>query len=527
MDWKTEALPEYGSFDAVVVGGGVAGVGAAIALGRRGKKTLLIEATSCLGGLTTLGLVNIPLDFVSGEGRELLRALDEVQGHWHRNTDPEKQKLVLDRMLRASGVKALLVTSVIGAVTSGRRIEAVVVTSKTGPKLVRGRIFLDCSGDSDLAYYAGCETFTGRPSDGMSQACSMEFTLAGVDWDRYVNSDLKRDDPRWIAVIQAGLASGELPYEVDNHLNWITHLPGRPQHCGRDEVSICFAHSRCCFPTDSDDLTRMYFEGREQADFLSKFIRRNIPGFEGSYLSATGALLGVRESRRVAGRYMLTAPDIARLRKFDDVVAISAHGYDIHNFEAPGNIKWAPVEVDGETRYVICNPGGFGTTTPPPGGARVTDLMGRPAETAQFEPNGYYDIPYRCLVAKDLDNLLMAGRNISTDVAAQSGVRLIMCCMTMGEAAGTAAAMSLDADVCPADLPVPALQRELVRAGVNLGQSMRAIPGLSPSEEADDPYSNPELYTKKSVSAAWEGGVRQEDFSREEAYRKVLPNSKY
>ncbi len=527
MDWKHETLPEYGTFDAVVVGGGVAGVGAALALGRRGKKTLLIEAASALGGLTTLGLVNIPLDFVSGVGRELLRSLDEVQGHWHRNTDPEKQKLVLDRMIRAAGVKVLLVTSVIGAVTEGRELRAVVITSKTGPKLVRGRIFLDCSGDSDAAYYAGCETVCGRPGDGMSQACSMEFTLAGVDWDRYVNSDLKRDDPRWIDTIRRALETGELPYEVDNHLNWITHLPGRPQHCGMDEVSICFAHSRRCFPTDSDDLTRMYFEGREQADFLSKFIRRNIPGFENSYLSATGSLLGVRESRRIVGRYVLTASDIAHLRKFDDVAAISAHGYDIHNYEAPGNIKWAPVEVDGETRYVICNPGGFGTTTPPPGGARVTDIRGRTAETAEFEPNGYYDIPYRCLVARDLDNLLMAGRNISTDVAAQSGVRLIMCCMTMGEAAGTAAAMSLDLDVSPADLPVPALQRELVRSGVNLGQGMRSIPGLSPAAQEDDPYANPELYTKKPVEAAWEGGSRKEDFDREEQYKKVLPNAKY
>ena len=142
-------------------------------------------------------------------------------------------------------------------------------------------------------------------------------------------------------------------------------------------------------------------------------------------------------------------------------------------------------------------------------------------------PIWYYYIPYRCLVARDLDNLLMAGRNISTDVAAQSGVRLIMCCRTLGEAAGPAAAMSLDLDDSPADLPVPALQRELVRSGVNLGQGMRSIPGLSPAAQEDDPYANPELYTKKPVEAAWEGGSRKEDFDREEQYKKVLPNAKY
>lgn len=542
-----ESLPVYGSYDAVVIGGGVAGVGAAIALGKRGVRTLIIEATSALGGLTTMGLVNIPLDFVSGIGKEMLSELDKVQGHWHRNTDPEKHKLVLDRMIRKYGIDVLFVTSVIDTITEGRTVKGVVITSKTGAKVVWGKTFLDCSGDSDAAFYAGCETVCGRRKDGMSQACSMEFTLAGVDWDKYVTSDLKKNDSRWIETIQKALDSGDLPFEVDNHLNWITHLPGRPEHCGKDEVSICFAHSRRCFPTDNRDLTRMYFEGREQADFLSKFIKKFIPGFENSYLSATGSLLGVRESRRVIGGYVLTASDIAHLRKFDDVIAISTHGYDIHNYEAPGNVKWAPVEVNGEIQYVICNPGGFGTTTPPPDGKRVVNVKGQTAETAEFEPNGYYDIPYRCLVAKDVDNLLMAGRNISTDVEAQSGIRLIMCCTTMGEAAGTAAAMSLAKGILPRELDYRELQRELVRSGVNIGQKFRSIPALqSPAAEEEDEYANPELYTpaagwaKAEEKTADGKGISiismdneaettgaAASFSREEQYTKVRKNEKF
>lgn len=256
--------------------------------------------------------------------------------------------------------------------------------------------------------FAGAETVCGRPGDGMSQGCSLEFILSGVDLDKYVTSPQKADDPRWLKAIRKGLEDGSLPYEVDNHLNWITHLPGRPQHCGMDDVSICFAHSRNCYPIDTHDLTRMYLEGREQASFLAKFIKENIDGFQNSWLSQTGALMGVRESRRIVGEYVLTASEIAHLRKFDDVVAISNHGYDIHNYEGPGNVKWAAMEIDGKTQYVICNAGGWGSTTPPPNGAPLVDVHGRPSEEAEFEPNGYYDIPYRALVPKKLDNLLAA-----------------------------------------------------------------------------------------------------------------------
>ena len=187
----------------------------------------------------------------------------------------------------------------------------------------------------------------------------------------------------------------------------------------------------------------------------------------------------MRESRRIVGEYRLTAEDIAFCRKQDDVIAISNHGYDIHNFESTGNIKWAPIVLNGEVQYVISNAGGFGTTTPPPDGKPVVNAKGQTAEFAEFEANLCYDIPYRCLVPARVQNLLAAGRNLSSDVHAQSGARLILCCLAMGEAAGVAACISLAAGVAPRDIDVKALQSELIRTGGNLGQALLEYDGFS------------------------------------------------
>ncbi len=490
-------IPIIGKYDVIVAGGGVAGCGAAMAVGKRGYSVLLVETTSALGGLATMGLVNIPLDFISGLGREMISELEKVNGHHHRNTDPEKHKLVLDRMIKKYNVETLLTTQIVDAVMDGNTLCGVVIQTKCGRRAVMAKRFIDATGDSDLAYYAGAETVSGRPEDGMSQACSLEFTLGGVDFDEYLASDIKKNDPRWVKTIEDDLKSGLLPYESDNHLNWITHLPGRPEHCGMDEVSICFAHSRRCFPIDPKDLTRMYFEGREQSHMLAEYIKKRIPGFSNSYLITTASLLGVRESRRIVGEYTLTAEDLAFSKKQDDVIAISNHGYDIHNFEDTGNIKWAPIKLNGELQYVISSQSGFGTTTPPPDGKPVVNCKGQTAEFAEFEPGIYYDIPYRSLIPKKIENLLAAGRNLSSDVYAQSGARLIMACFTMGESAGSAVSMSLDKNITPRKLDRLELQRELIANRVNIGQGFRDIPGLTEKTDYNDDYSNPEFIKEK------------------------------
>lgn len=474
---ETEQIPVYGEYDVVVIGGGMAGVGAGIAAAKEGAKTIIIENTSALGGLATMGIVNIPLDFVSGIGDELFDELKKINGIRKRNTNPEKHKLVFDRMVKKYGCDVLLVTPLIDTIVEGDDVKGVIIHTKQGKKAVLGKRFVDASGDSDLVYFAGGETVTGRPEDSMSMGCSMEFVLGGVDFDKYQASELNLTDPQWKKFLPKALAEGKLPYEIDNHLNWITHIPDRPEHCGKDEMSLCFAHSRNCFPTDNRDLTRMYIEGREQADILAKFIKENIPGFENSYLSYTGSLLGVRESRRIVGEYVFTGMDIAYARRFDDVVAISQHGFDLHGFEAAGNMKWFKGTLpNGEEAY-ISNRAGWGSQMPPEDGLKRVNMNELIEDQAY-----YYDIPYRALVPVRLENVLAAGRNISTDIPGQSGIRLVMCCFAMGEAAGTAAALSLKDDVKVRNLDVAKLQRKLVENKVNIGQGYRKIASL---EEKD------------------------------------------
>lgn len=472
-------LPLAGEYDVIVAGGGMAGFGAAVAASRAGCKTLLLERESALGGLATVGLVNIPLDFISGIGREMMDNLTAANGLWHRNSDPEKHKLVLDRMVTSSGCDLLFVSHVVESLVSGDSVKGVVVESKSGRRAVTAKRVIDCSGDADAAFFAGCECMQGRPGDGMAQACSLEFRLGGVDWDAYVNSDFKKNDGKWINVIAQKAKEGwGKVAEIENHLNWMTHVPGRPEHCGMDEVSICFAHSRNCYPLDARDLTRMYMEGREQADLLWKFIKENIPGFKNSYLIDTAPLLGVRESRRILGEYIMKAEDIASGRKFDDVVTISAHGYDLHGPDHVGNVKWAEMTVEGEKRYVACGPTGYGSSYFPPGGKEaISDYRGNKGE--DMASNQAYDIPYRALVPVKMENLLAAGRCLSADFMAQSGCRLILACLNMGEAAGTAAALSLKNNITPREVDRAELQQTLIANGCNIGQKQREIPGLS------------------------------------------------
>lgn len=452
-------LKNAGSYDVVVCGGGMAGFGAAVAAARKGAKVLIIEKATALGGLATVGLVPIPHDTPAGISQEMILRMEEVDGHCRRNADPEKHKLILDRMVKEAGIDLLLDTIIVDAVMSGNEVRGVVVESKSGREVIFGKRFIDCTGDADLAYLAGCECMSGRPEDGKHQACSIDFRLGGVDFDKYVDSDFRKNDPRWIKLIEAAHKDGRMPIMYENHVNWVVFVPGRPKNCSKDEICICISHSRNCDPLSNRDLTRMYLEGREQADFFAKFIKENIPGYENSYLIDTASLLGVRESRRVVGEYVLKTLDFARGEKFDDAITSTFHHFDLHNPDGVGNIKWAKEIIDGKVCYVSST-GNPGSLEPPVGYENMTDGWGRYGSERVFK-TGASDIPYRSLVPVKIDNLLVAGRCLSSEFMAQAASRLILCCVNMGQAAGTAAVQSLKENTVPRKIDVPKLCAQL------------------------------------------------------------------
>ena len=456
---EARELKCLGEYDVVVCGGGMAGFGAAVAASRKGARVLLIERETALGGLATVGLVPIPLDTPAGISREMISRLEQVDAHARRNSDPEKHKLILDRMVREAKIDLLLDTAIVDAVVENGKVRGVVLESKSGREVVMGRRFIDCTGDADLACFAGCECMSGRAEDGKHQACSVDFRLGGVDYDKYLSSDLKANDPQWIKLIEVAHRDGRMPVMYENHLNWSVFVPGRPRHCGKDEICICISHSRNCDPLSNRDLTRMYVEGREQIDFWARFIRENVPGYENSYLIDTSTLLGVRESRRVVGEYILKTLDFARGTKFDDAITATFHHFDLHNPDGVGNIKWAKEIIDGKVCYVSST-GNPGSLEPPCGYENMTDGWGRRGADRVFKTGGS-DIPYRSLVPVKLDNLLVAGRCLSSEFMAQAASRLILCCVNMGQAAGTAAVQSLRENVAPRRIDVKELQRQL------------------------------------------------------------------
>ena len=447
---KSRQVPVFADVDVLVVGGGFAGFGAAITAARNGMDTLLIEQQSCLGGLATLGLVSLPYSYIEGVGHEILDGLKaqdalRVRG---RFIDPEKTKRLLEHMLIDAGVRILYHTTAIDAVVTDNVIEGAIVHNKSGTQAILAKRVIDASGDGDISAYAGAPFEVGDPDhDGYNQSASLVFRVGNVDMPEYMAA-LKETPHLWQDAVDEAVETGDLPYRIDKRVNWVVHLPGRPDD--RAELCICYPHSRNCRTTDAADLTRMVIEGRDQVAWTMDFMQKYLPGFENSWLIDSAPMLGVRDSRRIMGEYLLTGEDLVRAATFEDAICRDYHGLDIHHPTEPGHIKHLDL--------------------PPSEGAAV--------EEVRYKPGGYNEVPYRSLVPLRIEHLLVAGRCISCDFPGQSGTRLILTCLNMGQAAGTAAAMSIKANVTPRDLDVNKLREQLVAQGVNLYEKPRYGRGL-------------------------------------------------
>ncbi len=422
-------LPVFREVDVLVVGGGPAGIGAALAAARCGAKTLIVEQFNCLGGVATAGgHGHISKYDESGTGRRIVGGIaDEIgnrvvsgdfgirnsHGIWF---EVEGMKLLLDRMAEEAGVDLLYHTFFSDTVVESGAVVGTVVQNKNGRQIIRARRVVDCTGDGDVAFHAGCAYEMGRPSDGKCQPVTLMFTIGGVDWERVSEW---RTDYKMTGIWEEAQRKGDMrPFQKTIMGWWWT--PTRP-----DQVGVNFTHVIHIDSTKAEDLTRATVEARKQANETVEVYRRYVPGMEHCYMISTPNTIGVRESRRILGDYVLTENDVKGRREFADNICYGSFFVDIHCIDGPGmdSTVWRP-------------------------------------------PKGFkYNIPYRILLPQGVDNLLTAGRCVSCTHIALGSIRVMVPCIGMGEAAGTAAAMSLKSSVTPRQLDVDILQDQLRKQG--------------------------------------------------------------
>jgi hypothetical protein len=442
--------------DVLVVGGGPAGLGAALGAANAGAAVVLAERYGFLGGNATAALVMPLMSFhtqrgrpapadvstllppdhgpgdpvVAGALRRLLERLMAAGGAVAPSEqtgfvvpfDPEVFKVVALELLDEAGVQFLFhafATDVIG----DRRPEGVVFETKSGPLVIKAQVVVDCTGDGDIAARAGAPFEVGRESDHQVQPMTLMFRMVELERAAFA-AYVKAHPEQWRGVhglwdlIAAATAAGELDLPREDILFFAT-----PHE---REVSVNSTRVTGVLGTDVWDLTYAEWQSRRQLRQIAAFLQRYVPGFERAYVAQSGVHVGVRETRRIIGDYQLTAADVLEARKFDDVIARGAYPIDIHN------------------------PTGSGTI-----------LKRLPAGEA-------YDIPLRCLLPRGVDQLVLAGRCISGTHEAHSSYRVMPISMATGQAAGVCAALAARAGRTPRDIPMTDVQGELRRQGANL-----------------------------------------------------------
>ena len=453
--------------DLLVAGGGPGGMPAAMAAARRGLDVLIVERYGFFGGLATAGLMGplfgyaphslrprklilggIPVEFVR-RLQSIGGAPDDAGIDWAAiRFDPELLKHVCDWLVTESGARVLFHSYVSQVITAGDKIEAVIIECKSGRKAIRAKLFIDATGDGDVAAMAG-EAFTkGRKADGLTQAMGTKFIMGGVAKMTAEEQSLAEK-----AAIEA-IASGEI-YAYHT-------IGGEVSEQGvtlrSDERTPTVTRAKGD-GTNVYDLTAAELKLRRDSYDIVEFYRNNVPGFENAFLRATPPQVGVRETRQITGGYTLDKQTVLEWQKRpQDTIARGCWFFDIH---CPRGLVSPAIEEGG-----MCSK----RCQVQPECYMKKKFAGQLLDTPFWEAmTDYYDIPYACLVPQKMNNLLVSGRAISADHFAMSSVRVIATCMAIGEAAGTAAALCLQQGVAPRDLAIGDIQKELRNATVPLG----------------------------------------------------------
>ncbi|MBR1553336.1 MAG: FAD-dependent oxidoreductase [Schwartzia sp.] len=442
VDFGEADLPVLYDTDVCVVGGGAAGTAAAVSAARKGARTVLVEQGIALGGLQTLGCVfpcmptfadgsDTPYitdlnERMAGQGAPLDLGFetDTYYGGGRGQYSPEYLSLVYDEMCEEAGADILYNATLVGAITEEGKITACVVQTIEGLAKICAKVFIDATGDALLSRFAGIPAEKGSEKNGRNQPMSLRFEMGGIDVGkvyRFFTKELKDDwtKGKFAQIIEEavkqkkppflefakwkknaqffrdGVARGELTEDDILYIQAFTirSKPGVMSMNCPEMPPLAFSS------TDAVSKSKSVSFGRKMARRLAAFFVKHLPGFEKAYISREASLVGVRESWRIRGKYYMDAEDYLKARHFPDAVCRTAYPIDIHDVKL--------------------------------------DLF------EKLKKGQYYEIPYRALVTNDISNLLVAGRCASGSFAAQASFRIQPTCMSMGEAAGIAAAWGL------------------------------------------------------------------------------------
>jgi hypothetical protein len=405
--------------DVLVIGAGPAGVAAAISAARMGVNTMLIEQTGNVGGVATTGLMSHWTGATKGGFYEEILEKTNDMTEDKKIIDPEKLKIELFKMLSKDNVKLKLYTFSSDAIMQDNVIKGVITQSKSGRKAIMAKIVIDATGDGDIACSAGAPYFIGRESDGKMQPVTLMFKVAGVIEDEIPklpdSFETECQVPK--GELQA-LARKVLPHPAGHVLLYKSSKKG--------VITCNMTNCIGINGTNADDLTTAHIECSSQMEKILEFLKTYVPGFENCYIISSASVVGVRETRHFIGEKTITEEDITTARFFDDWAVTKAHfNFDIHNIDGSG------LDKNGVQKHFVQKEG--------------------------------YTIPYGCFVPKKIDNLLLAGRNISGTHKAHSSYRVMPICVNMGQSAGIAASICVKENIIPRNLDVKKLQFELTK----------------------------------------------------------------
>ena len=412
-------------YDLAVIGGGFAGVAAALAAARAGVKVLIVEKSNCLGGAAVNCLVNpfMPywteidgrrVDLSAGIFKEIRDRLEANHAMSGKSFLEEELKYILNEMVAEANIDLLFHAYIFRAEKCNEHIASIMVATKSGEMQIEANYFIDATGDAQLAYLAGCPTVLGRESDHLCQPMTLCFRVGNVDVEKFYASRERLK----IAHAQS-LEAGELINPRENILVFKTPIHNL----------LHFNTTRVVRknPVSPEEVTEAEVLARKQVYEIYEFMKKHADGLEDSFLMMTAGEIGVRESRMIVGDYVLTEQDCKSCVKFEDAIAACNYDIDIHNPEGTGTSHY-------------------------------------------YFPSGeYYTIPYRSLIPTGVSNMLVAGRCISSDHGAQASYRImpVVCCI--GEAAGAAIGLAKRNKASVREINVSELQNSLKNNGAYIG----------------------------------------------------------